>query len=198
MSYRSILVCLDDPAVAESVLNVASGIAAEHQAHLTAAYVVPPLAEYTALDLPVPQIAVDGFLGLHKKRASAIEKVFQQQTAGQNYTAEWRFIDTCAQPVDEAFGTMGNAFDLVVIGAGNTGQNAGRQHGIPDKVILSCSRPVLIVPSNTSESVSFNRVLIAYDQGIQSSRAIFNAMPVLQRAGSVTLQRINPKSEEQA
>jgi len=49
---------------------------------------------------------------------------------------------------------MGNAFDLVVIGAGNTGQNAGRQHGIPDKVILSCSRPVLIVPSNTSESVS--------------------------------------------
>jgi nucleotide-binding universal stress UspA family protein len=65
---------------------------------------------------------------------------------------------------------------------------------LPEEVALSSGRPALIVPYDWALATLGERVLIAWDASREVARAVSDAMPVLERAASVLVVSINPKS----
>lgn len=59
---------------------------------------------------------------------------------------------------------------------------------------MSSGRPALIVPYDRALETLGERVLIAGDASREAARAVSDAMPILERAGSVLVVSINPKS----
>lgn len=197
MSYKSILVYLDDLSQAKSTLDMASEVSEQHQAHLTGVYVVPPLELYTSVDFPIPQDARDGHRQLHLHRSDEIKALFEQQTNNRNFVSEWRFVDSNKQPVESAISTLSNAFDLLIVGQRDESTGSARQRNMPEQIMLNCARPTLLVPPDYAASRPIRDVLVAFDHSARASRAIFDSLPLLQMADTVTLHRINPKAGEQ-
>jgi nucleotide-binding universal stress UspA family protein len=55
---------------------------------------------------------------------------------------------------------------------------------VAEVVIFSSGRPVLLVPENASE-ITYEKVLVGWDYGRSSSRAVCDAMPVMAKVKSV-------------
>ncbi len=69
--------------------------------------------------------------------------------------------------------------DLVVMGQYEI-QEPIERHPLPiaNAVVLKCGRPVLVVPESAS-SISFERVVIAWDGSREAVRAVHDALPLL-------------------
>ena len=197
MNYKSVVVYLDDLSQAKSTVGMACEIGEQHQAHLTGVYMMPALELYTAADFPIPQEARDGHARLHQQRSDDIRQLFEQHTQHRDFVAEWRFIDSSRQSIESAVSNLAGAYDLLIMGQKDRSTIGSRQHSLSERVMLNCARPTLLVPPGYTRPKPIKEVLVAFDHSARASRAIFDSMPVLQLADSVTLQRINPKAGEQ-
>jgi len=63
--------------------------------------------------------------------------------------------------------------------------------------MLACGRPTLLVPPDYNSNRGILEILIAFDYSPQASRVIFDSLPLLKLADSVTLLRVNPQASEQ-
>lgn len=80
-------------------------------------------------------------------------------------------------------------FDLVVIG-----QGAGDYPQLPDdlveKVVQESGRPVLVIPRNGMTEKLATHIVLAWNGSRECSRALHDALPLLQQAAEVTLLSI--------
>jgi nucleotide-binding universal stress UspA family protein len=86
------------------------------------------------------------------------------------------------------------AADLVVLGQRLPGQSTGLD--APEDVILTCSRPVLVVPyaGQRLDQIGEN-VLVAWNGSREAGRAVQDALPLLAMSGTVTVLLIDPKED---
>jgi nucleotide-binding universal stress UspA family protein len=71
--------------------------------------------------------------------------------------------------------------DLTIAPLG--GQSVEKRR-VPETVIFSSGRPVLLIPENASE-ITYEKVVVGWEYGRSSSRAVCDAMPVMAKAKSV-------------
>ena len=64
---------------------------------------------------------------------------------------------------------------------------------MPDNVILSCGRPVLVIPYVGDYETIGENIMIAWDASAMAARAVHDALPVLQAAKTVTVMVVIPK-----
>ena len=83
--------------------------------------------------------------------------------------------------------------DLVVPGQVDPDQPPYVGHHLPEEVVLSAGRPALIEPYDWALETLGDRVLIAWDASREAARAVSDALPILERAGSVLVASVNPK-----
>jgi nucleotide-binding universal stress UspA family protein len=172
MSLTSILVHLDSTRSAESRLSLATGYAAKHGARLLAVY-------------------ADG-AGPHDA-GEKMAALFREETVHAGIDAEWE--DTGSQGVEadpvEALSHHAHATDLVIIGQTDpVGGSIGVRHDLPERLILTCGRPVLIVPYAGKFTSCGERVLIGWKDGRESTRALHDTLPILRKAHRVQLLRV--------
>ena len=85
-------------------------------------------------------------------------------------------------------------FDLTIVGQGDPDDDLFfGDREMPDRLILTSGRPVLIIPFIGTKDAIGKNVLVAWDAGQQASRAVHNALPILQEADKVTVLVVNPK-----
>ncbi len=172
MSLTSILVHLDNTRSMESRLSLAAGYAAKHGARLRAVY-------------------VDG-AGPHdaEEKTAAL---FREETARAGIDAEWQ--DAGSQGVEtdpvESLVHQAHTTDLIVIGqTPPDGGSIGIPQDLPERLILMCGRPVLIVPYTGKFTTFGERVLVGWKDGRESTRALHDAIPILRRSHRVQLLRV--------
>ena len=61
----------------------------------------------------------------------------------------------------------------------------------PENLVLSCGRPVLLVPNAGNERSTGGRVLVAWDGSREATRAVHDALPFLRAAASTTILTVN-------
>lgn len=111
-------------------------------------------------------------------------------------TASWREI---AGARSELVALQGRVSDLIIIPHSKT----GRSTLTFEEAILHTGRPVLLVPRGM-RSFEFSNVLIGWNGGLESARAVQQALPFLRRAASVTISasaeqtKARPTSDELA
>jgi len=63
---------------------------------------------------------------------------------------------------------------------------------LPERVILGAGRPVIVVPYAGTFKTMGQRVVVAWNASREATRAVNDALPLLERAASVRVLSINP------
>jgi nucleotide-binding universal stress UspA family protein len=192
MSYRTILLHIDDRPRCGERIRVASDLARAHHAHLIG------LASVGAS--PIPYAGFGESLALYyeeavkalRERAQNAVNVFE----GEMKRAGQASIET-RMPEGDTHSSLclhARYADLVMLGqTDSSDQNPAVADDFPEYVLLHSGRPVLVVPYAGTFSTVAKRVLIAWNASREAARAISDALPLLTRAEEVRLIVFDPK-----
>ena len=121
MTYKTILLHLNDERRAAGLLDAATFLAARHWAHLTGLFVMPPIPAYGALSIG-SGIIMSG-LASFRDEALRVRRLFEEACRARSVTAEWRLIDDVQVPVASVVMEHGRSCDLIMA----SGAQRGRQ-----------------------------------------------------------------------
>ena len=198
MSYKTVLVHVDQSRQAPVRTSVAAEIARAQPAHLVGA-AMTGISHYVfdsgAFNPNDPTFSHH----LEHLRRYARESLgkFEATARGAGVDeVEARVVD------DDAAGGMAlqaRYADLTVIGQFDPSEAVpGLMSNFPEHVILHSGRPVLVVPYAGSFSGKFRKAVIAWDGGMAASRAISGALPLLAAADAVDILVFNPEQDGEA
>lgn len=88
--------------------------------------------------------------------------------------------------------------DLAIVGAAAPAQKNHAADSYFIELLMNSGRPVLRVPHTLEAGYQFERVLIAWQPCREATRAVHDAMPLLQRAKNVDVLIIDPQVGESA
>ncbi|MCQ0972269.1 universal stress protein, partial [Paracoccus sp. TK19116] len=85
--------------------------------------------------------------------------------------------------------------DLTLIGPGIIEDKEVGGH-VMSAVLFDAERPVLLLPAGTKGNLNPKRVLVAWNSTVESSRAVREAMEILQGAEAVNITLVDPDASE--
>lgn len=182
MTYRTMLVHVDDDPSCQARLDAAIRVARAFGAELVGIYLVPgtDMSPSTAAMLR-PEV-VERRLAEYGEAQHAAEESFRRQTAAAGLAGvDWRA--PAGPPVDAAV-AHGRCTDLFILGQHNPAA-ASFSETLASTVLLSSGRPTLVIPYIGAPATLGENVLVAWDGGREASRAIGDALPFLTRASRV-------------
>ncbi len=196
MSYRSILVHLDESARCAHRTEIAAGLALAHGAHLRG------LAPAGLVNLPArvtPQASgLPNYLELAQasldERAAALVGEFGQRVRAigvESFDARVDEDDTVPSLVRHA-----GVHELVVLGqTDRSAPSATLDLAVPEQVLMHGGTATLVVPAiGRFERIGLN-VVVAWNATRESARAVHDAMPMLRRAQIVHLVCLERESD---
>lgn len=177
VSIRSILAYLDPAASAQAVLDVAVKLGRRHKAHLAGLEVVS---------------------ASHAKPASethpeALQEAFREQAMQVQLSYEW----SCVQGNEQGIVVLeARTHDLLVIGQANPGTRGlwPQAHHLLESALIKSGHPLIAVPYRGSFSNVGDRILVAWNGAREVARAVEDAMPILEKAHTVTLLTVDLRS----
>jgi len=201
MSYKTVLVHVDNDKHAGERIKIAAKIAMNEEAHLIGAapsgvsrfiyqskFIYEGGGMSTHLDSHLDE------LRNHAKEALAKFEATAKNMGVTSYEA--RQLD------DEAGGGVSlqaRYSDLVVIGQTDLDEPSSTTlPDFPEFVIMNSGRPVLIVPYAGHYETVAKRALIAWDASTSATRAVTAAIPLLKRAENVDVVVFNPDARGDA
>jgi nucleotide-binding universal stress UspA family protein len=192
MSYRTILVHVDDSRRANERIKIAANMALAEHAHLIGAAatgVSSTLNQIGSID-PIAQDLATILDTLHERADHALAE-FETLVQRMGVTSfETRLVD------DEAGGAISlqaRYSDLVVIGQKDPAESASIvARDFPEFVVMNSGRPVLIIPHAGQFVGVGKRPLIAWDAGTAAAKAVADAIPFLRHAEVVDVVVFNP------
>jgi nucleotide-binding universal stress UspA family protein len=126
--------------------------------------------------------------------AQRAQEQFNAATASAGVLGEWHHVDG-----DPTYTILdyGRVVDLVVLGQ-PTQDAPPLTREITDEVTLALGRPVLFVPAAGFSGALGKRVLVAWDGGRESARAVNDALPLLVQAEHVVVMSVEPPARDTA
>lgn len=184
MSLKSILVHVDDAGACKPRLDAAIRVARDFQAELVGLYLVPPIEVNPSIAALIPPDAIERREREMAQARHEAEDAFRKATTAAGLAAvEWRAPP--GSPVDVAV-AHARCADLLIVGQRNPPGYLLAEE-LVTTVLLGSGRPVLVVPYIGARPTLGDNVLVAWDGGREASRAIADALPLLERARRVTV-----------
>lgn len=199
MGYKTILVHCNDAARIEAVLAPAAQLAEGFQAHLIGLSVVPPVLVLPAGMPGAPDtVVVDTHCQEYRRESPKLKAALEAAASGRGFVAEWREVEAGADSVADVAAQHARAADLVIAAQADAGWAGSIHLDVADRLAVEAGRPVLIVPNGGSQGGLGRKVLIAWNGRREAARAVFDALPILQRAQEVKVIWVNPQAEREA
>ena len=182
MPIKHLLVHLDHTSQSRLRLAFALGLARRHRALLVGCYVVdratfPAAVEYEA----------------------QLQDTFLRQAQESDVPAEWLCLHEIGsdQAVLDRFCRIAQCTDLLIVGQADPKIAQGVLRELPERLVLQSGRPVLIHPYAGQFSPTCERVMVAWNGGRESGRALHDSLPFLQQADQVSLLSLIPAGTEE-
>jgi nucleotide-binding universal stress UspA family protein len=193
MSYKNLLVHLDGRKSCEGRVAAAILLAQAHSAHLTGLYVAADLASPSNFNVEVPPEFLH-ILGEHQVAAmDAAKRRFESMVRKAGLSVDCRTVHSSAGQIAGIVTRHARYADLVVLGQPEADARGEYETGNAEDVVMASGRPALIVPYIGARKTIGRRPMIAWDGGREAARAVNDAMPILEKAESVSVIAINPK-----
>lgn len=193
-AYASIMVPLNLGAGAEDRVKLAASLAERFKSRLIGIaaeeFAVPYIGEGTA--------SVDAILVDEAKRTAAenlgkAEALFRRN-AGSLNDIDWRSAIT--EPRSFVLNQARAADILVVARQGSEDAGQGRMWLSPGNLVMDLGRPLIVVPPGI-EHLSAKHVVVAWKDTREARRAVWDALPFLKGAKTVTVLSVGSGAEEQ-
>jgi nucleotide-binding universal stress UspA family protein len=193
MSYKTILVHIDDSQRSDARVEFAVDFALKHDAHLIGLYVV-------CQDLLRPLFRRDESLNLAINEAQSAARRerardhFTVATERAGVSGEWR---APPGPAVENATLHARHADLLILGQQDPADPAAyiARHFLED-LLMGSGRPAVLLPYAGHVERFGETVLIAWDGGQAAARAVADALPILQRARFVEIAVVQRHRDE--
>jgi nucleotide-binding universal stress UspA family protein len=192
MSYKTILLHVDNGARAPVRIGVACRLARRFDAHLVGLHAL------TVVKLPgYARVAVEGGADLGEYQAKLAadaarqgRQVFERGVSAAGIAkSEWR------ESRDDAANAMrlhARYADLVVVAQPNATDPGAVEPDFAERVLLAAGRPLLVVPYAGDFTEVGKRALVAWNASREAARAVTDAIPLLREAQTVQVIAFNP------
>jgi nucleotide-binding universal stress UspA family protein len=189
--YKDLLVILDTTRSCGMRLEVATALAARFGAHLTGLYTSPPPQVPAMIESQLTPELIEIQMRSLSEATDRVQELFKRRGEGPGFTTEWRVREGEAGEVATLHARYA---DMTIVGQTDPeADGLGTSGDLPERVVLGAGRPVLVVPYvGTFKSVG-QRVLVAWNAGREATRAVNDALPLLEGASKVTVLAINPR-----
>lgn len=201
-TIKTILAPVGDSQAAPAPLEAAFRLAALFAAHVTVLHVRPdPTAAVPLIGEGMSGAMVEEMLANVEKQsqdtAAACRAVYedlrarhgvaeQTQPPAGAVTARW--LETVGRE-EEVIAHKGRLSDLVVMGHAGTGLDDVSGLSL-NAALLDSGKPLLLAPSVMPASTG-QRVVVAWNGSAESARAVAAALPILEKAETVTVLTVN-------
>jgi nucleotide-binding universal stress UspA family protein len=190
MSYKTILVHLNDKRRAERLLEPTLFLARRYNAHVIGLHVYPGIS---APPIPIPGSGqvIGMALGAGRKESDEIAALFSQMTANQPFVAECRAVKALGFDLGAVVMDHARCADLVVAGQADPDWDFSPVLDFPERLALESGRPVLVVPHAGRYREIGRNAVIAWKPAREAARAVFDALPLLKSAQNVQILEVN-------
>lgn len=191
MSYKTILVHVDQSPRATARIALAAHLAAEHGGHLVGVATTGISRHiFYGSNVDIARSVIEPELERLTRQANAALDRFEAIASGvAGVSLEKRLVDDDEGP---ALASQALYADLVVVSQSDPDAPVVRiAPDLPAYLMLHSASPVLVVPFAGAPAVCGAYPMIAWNESIEASRAVAHAMPLLQRARRVTLAVFN-------
>jgi nucleotide-binding universal stress UspA family protein len=195
MSYKDLLVHVDEAKACVKRIEAAIRLASAHGAHLTGVYITvePVIPGYVSGYMPAEML--ETLAREATERAEAALKGFADAAERAGIAYATRMDRGLEVELPEILAVHARHADLIVLGQVDPDDPAMSHHSLPEQVTLNSGRPTLIVPYIGAAATVGERVTVAWNASRESARAVGDAMPLLERAKAVTVVSVNPRSD---
>jgi nucleotide-binding universal stress UspA family protein len=193
MSYKSILVHVDEHASTANRVECAATLAQRFDAHLAAIHVACQPTWPASVYGPIPNEALTAQTRIMHEQADKARALVEKIAKSTGVAIEWRSEETTDFMASYEVVKHTRHSDLLVIGQSEP--NKGRSGGadLPETVMLDAGRPVLMVPYIGVRQPVGENVLVAWNGSREATRAIHDAVPMLAGAKNVVVMSVNAR-----
>ncbi len=190
-AFKDLLVVLDTSRRCGVRLDVATALAARFSGHLTGLYVSPPPQVPAMIESQLTPELIELQMRTLSEATDRVQELFRRRGEGPGFTSEWRVREGEAGEVATLHARYA---DVSIVGQVDPeSDELGAAGDLPERVVLGAGRPVLVVPYAGTFKTVGQRVLVAWNAGREATRAVNDALPLLEGASKVTVLAINPR-----
>ncbi len=170
--YRNIVVLLENDANNSSLLDVATSMAKASDGRISGVYVVP----LTSTMFSMPDVVdVESF---HNK-AKEVHEDFESFVKAADVKGDWYYTEGGDVVAEVALQSL--YADLVLL------RRNKNNHKTVDKILLTASCPVLLLPPSKISKVAFDRILVAWKSTREAARTLHDTLPLLHKASDIVI-----------
>ena len=194
MSFKTMLVLMDESEDSSARLEVSCSLAEAHGAHLSALAMTQQISTYVAADFHAGAAMIDTVqIEQSRQQAQAVAKAANEHIDARGIFGEARWTSHEAFGLREAAGMHGRHADLIVAGQPVDGFSPDLRGAALEGALFSSGRPVLMVPAKWDKPITASHVFVAWDASKQAARALSDATLFLDRAAKITIVIVDPK-----
>lgn len=195
MTIKNILVHVDHSKACSHRVKAAIELAKQYGARLSALFVVP---DYFMPAYVEAQVSADVIAEMNdqarKQAEEAMENVRQQVTSSglslDAYVEDGNLINI--------LNDYARYTDLLILGQSEPEDPDNVSDSLADHLVIEGGSPCLVIPYIGCRKTLGKRILLAWNESRESSRALKDSLPLLQQAQIVSVLFIKPKSHDEA
>lgn len=193
-AYKTVLLHVNDERRANALIDFAAEFAEGQGAHLIALYVVPlPVVLNEWPDVAVAEM-IEAQRKAYREEGQRIAATFREKTKLMSKPAEWRLVESQYATVGDALVQHARMADVAIVAQADADWHLTRTLDAPESAVMESGRPVIVVPNGALARPDPRRVMVAWNGRRESTRAAFDALPLLQNASGVDIVWIDPKT----
>lgn len=192
MAFKNLLVQLDGGKAARNRVQAAVDLAERSGAHLTGLVALGEPAMPTYLRSQIPKSALQAQSAYLSDIEKQAVEVFQAVVRSSDIGYEIRKLRKPEAELAANIALHARYSDLVILGQQDDDDPASLDNSVAEEVLVTCGRPVLMVPYIGAPAGFGKKVMIAWNGGREATRAVNDALPLLEAAEQVVVVAVNP------
>lgn len=193
MSYKTILVSLNEVGRLKELVAAAVSLGRDTGAHVSGLYVVPAVQVYPSVGFEAAPQVFEGNRSFFKDNAQRVRETFETVMKREGLTHDFHLLDARTPVIAEEVIAVGRAVDLIVVSVTDPDEITGVERDFVEQVVMASGRPVIVLPHQGNAELSFSEIVIGWNGGREAARAAFDALPLLKKAGRVRIVWIDPQ-----
>ncbi|MGH6814364.1 MAG: universal stress protein [Hyphomicrobiaceae bacterium] len=185
MSYKTILIHLNDEKRARRLLETGRSLAQRCEAHLIGLHVFPAYRLTPPVPLPLGADVFGRIRTQIGEETDRIKTLFTAATAGLPIVAEWRAVTSERREAALIVMDHARAADLVIASQSDPDWDINLILDFPERIAIESGRPALVIPNRGDVTMPPQCVCIAWNGKREAARAVFDALPLLKMAQQV-------------
>jgi nucleotide-binding universal stress UspA family protein len=195
MTFKTILVSMNDISRNGVLLAAVGDLARDFDAHIIGHYVVPAVELYGTDGLMAMPFVFEGRRDHFREAASAVKQDFETALAKAGLHGYFEQVTAATPDVTSVLVEHARRADLVVVSQGDSADTTMLERDFVERTILSTGRPTLVIPRKGKADLQGETAILGWNNTRESARAAFDSVTLLRRVREVRVTWVDPEAE---